>query len=130
MAYSINHVHIRSSDPHQSVAWFEEHFGAKLVSEGVITPGTVTIVMGVDGPARLLISSKPDGTSDDRASAELFRLGLEHFGFQTDDLAADLERLQKAGIRVVQPLTEVRSGAKIAFIEGPDDVLIELVQGP
>jgi catechol 2,3-dioxygenase-like lactoylglutathione lyase family enzyme len=60
--------------------------------------------------------------------AELNRLGLEHFGFHTEDLAADLERLQKADVRVVLPLTEVVGGTRLAYIEGPDDVLIELVQ--
>ncbi len=130
MAYSINHVHIRSSDPHRSVAWYEKHFGAKLVSEREVMPGTVTLSMEVGGPVRLNISSKPAGTPDDRASAELNRLGLEHFGFHTDDLAADLERLQQADIRVVLPLTEVTGGTKLAYIEGPDDVLIELVQRP
>ena len=45
-----------------------------------------------------------------------------------DDLEADLDRLGKAGIRIVLPLTEVAGGTRLAYIEGPDDVLIELVQ--
>ena len=128
MAYSINHVHIRSSDPHRSAAWYEEHFGAKLVSEREVMPGTITLGMEVGGPTRLNISSKPAGSSDQRATAELNRLGLEHFGFHTDDIASDIDRLQGAGIKVVLPITEVTGGTKLAYIEGPDDVLIELVQ--
>lgn len=128
MAYAINHVHIRSSDPHSSAAWYGRHFGAKLVSEREVMPGTVTLSLEVGGPVRLNISSKPTGSSDQRAVAELNRLGLEHFGFHTEDLAADLERLQKADVRVVLPLTEVVGGTRLAYIEGPDDVLIELVQ--
>ena len=31
-------------------------------------------------------------------------------------------------MRVVLPLTEVGGGTRLAYIEGPDDVLIELVQ--
>ncbi len=130
MAYSINHVHIRSSDPHSSAAWYEEHFGAKLVSEREVMPGTITLGMEVGGPTRLNISSKPAGSSDERAKAELNRLGLEHFGFHTDDIAGDIERLQGAGVRVVLPITEVTGGTRLAYIEGPDDVLIELVQRP
>ena len=38
--------------------------------------------------------------------------------------------LGNAGIGVVLPLTEVVGGAKLAYVEGPDDVLIELVQPP
>ena len=128
MAYAINHVHIRSVDPHSSAAWYEEHFGAKIISDREVMPGTVTLSMEVGGPVRLNISSKPEGTPDKRAVAELNRLGLEHFGFDVADLAAELERLEKADVRIVLPLTEVVGGTRLAYIEGPDDVLIELVQ--
>ena len=130
MAYAINHVHIRSVDPHTSAAWYEEHFGAKIVSEREVMPGTVTLSMEVGGPVRLNISSKPEGTPNNRAVAELNRLGLEHFGFDVSDLATELERLEKADVRIVLPLTEVVGGTRLAYIEGPDDVLIELVQRP
>ena len=91
-------------------------------------PGTVTVSMEVGGPVRLNISSQPVGSSGARSVAELNRLGLEHFGFDVTDLESELTRLEKAGIRVVLPLTEVPSGSRLAYIEGPDDVLIELVQ--
>jgi catechol 2,3-dioxygenase-like lactoylglutathione lyase family enzyme len=130
MAYAINHVHIRSTDPHASASWYEKHFGAKIVSEREVMPGTITISMEVGGPVRLNISSKPEGTSDERAVAELNRLGLEHFGFNVEDLEAELGRLERANIRIVLPLTEVGGGTRLAYIEGPDDVLIELVQRP
>jgi catechol 2,3-dioxygenase-like lactoylglutathione lyase family enzyme len=130
MAYAINHVHIRSLDPHTSAAWYVKHFGAKIVSEREVMPGTITIGMEVSGPVRLNVSSKPQGSSDERAVAELNQLGLEHFGFDVQDLEAELDRLKGAGIRIVLPLTEVVGGTRLAYIEGPDDVLIELVQRP
>ena len=74
------------------------------------------------------ISSQKDGSPQDRPAAELNRLGLEHFGFVVDDIDADMERLETAGIRVVLPITEVSGGGRLSYIEGPDDVLIELVQ--
>ena len=128
MEYRINHVHIRSSDPRSSAEWYERHFNAKIVSDREVMPGTRTVSMEVGGPVRLNISSKPDGASDERAVAELNRLGLEHFGFDVEDLEAEIGRLEEAGIRIVLPLTVVAGGARLAYIEGPDDVLIELVQ--
>ncbi|MFQ6029379.1 MAG: VOC family protein [Dehalococcoidia bacterium] len=130
MPYAINHVHIRSADPEATAAWYEKYFEAKIVSKREVMPGTITIGMEVGGPTRLNVSSKPAGSSDERAVAELNRLGLEHFGFDVQDLAAELQRLESAGIRTVLPSTEVVGGTKLAYIEGPDDVLIELVQRP
>ncbi len=128
MPYSINHVHIRASDPHASAAWYTEHFGAKLLSSREVMPGTITVSMDAGGPVRLNISSKPEGTPDVKAAAELNRLGLEHFGFDVDDIETDIARFEAAGVRVVLPITEVAGGTRLAYIEGPDDVLIELVQ--
>lgn len=128
MQYRINHVHIRATDPRRSAQWYEKHFNAKIVSEREVMPGTITVGMEVGGPCRLNISSKPAGTPDVRAVAELNQLGLEHFGFDVEDLEAELTRLEAAGIRIVLPLTEVGTGTKLAYIEAPDDVLIELVQ--
>ena len=128
MDYRINHVHIRASDPRASASWYEKHFNAKILWEREIMPNTVTVSMEVGGPVRLNISSKPPGSSDERSAAELNRLGLEHFGFDVDDLESELGRLEQDGVRVVLPLTEVATGSRLAYIEGPDDVLIELVQ--
>ena len=130
MPYSINHVHIRAKDPHASAAWYAEHFGAKVLGAREVMPGTITVSMDAGGPARLNISSKPEGTPDIHSEAELNRLGLEHFGFDVEDIEADMARLEAAGVRVVLPITKVPGGAKLSYIEGPDNVLIELVQPP
>ena len=128
MEYAINHVHIRASDPRASASWYEKFFNAKVLFEREIMPGTVTVSMEVGGPVRLNISSQPEGSSPERSVAELNRLGLEHFGFHVEDLESELARLGAGGVRIVLPLTVVPTGTKLAYIEGPDDVLIELVQ--
>lgn len=50
-------------------------------------------------------------------------------GFQTSDLEAFVERVQKAGGNVVQPI-EVREahGVKVAFVTDPEGHLIEVVE--
>jgi len=80
------------------------------------------------GPTRLNISSQPPNSSLERAIPELNRLGLEHFGFHVDDLESEMARFEAEGIRVILPLTVTPQGIKLAYIEGPDDVVIELVQ--
>ncbi|MFL2783439.1 MAG: VOC family protein [Dehalococcoidia bacterium] len=128
MSYSVNHVHIRAKDPQKSAEWYEKYFDAKILSSREVMPGTITVSMDAGGPVRLNISSQPEGSSDDTIPAELNRLGLEHFGFDTDDIEADIQKFEKDNIRVVLPITEIPGGTKLAYIEGPDKVLIELVQ--
>lgn len=128
MQYRINHVHIRAADPHASAAWYEQHFNAKIVSERTVMPNTITIGMEMGGQCRLNVSSQPPGSSDARSVAELNRLGLEHFGFDVDDIDSEMARLEAAGVRVVLPITDTPTGSRLSYIEGPDDVLIELVQ--
>lgn len=128
MEYRINHVHIRAADPHATAAWYEKFFNARIVSERTVMPNTITIGMEMGGQCRLNVSSKPPGSSEERSVAELNRLGLEHFGFDVEDLEAEMERLTAAGIRVVLPITDTPTGSRLSYIEGPDDVLIELVQ--
>ncbi len=128
MGYAINHVHIRALEPNASAAWYEKHFGAKVLSAREVMPGTITIIMELEGPVRLNISSQKEGSPRDRPAAELNRLGLEHFGFAVDDIDSDMERFEAAGVRVVLPITQVSGGIRLAYIEGPDNVLIELVQ--
>ncbi len=74
------------------------------------------------------ISSQPPNSSPERAVPELNRLGLEHFGFHVEDLESEMARFEAEGIRVILPLTVTPQGIKLAYIEGPDDVVIELVQ--
>ena len=130
MEYMINHVHIRSANPRETAEWYAKYFNAKIIAEREVMPGTITITTEVGGPVRLNISSQAAGSSPEKAVAELNRLGLEHFGFNVEDLQAEMDRFEEAGIRVVLPLTEVTGGTKLAYIEGPDDVLIELVERP
>lgn len=130
MTYAINHVHIRAKDPHESAKWYEKFFGAQMMFSKEIMPGTITISLAMDGPVRLNISTAPAGASDERGNAELNRLGLEHFGFSVEDVDREIQNLEESAVRIVMPVTELIGGAKIAYIEGPDDVLIELVQAP
>ena len=123
----INHVHIKSLDPRQSAQWWQKHFGARVIGEFAATAGTRTIRLAIGGTARVYISNLPAGQSLAPGTAEP-HLGLEHFGFDVADLAKELERLEKAGIKIRRPLTVIPDGMRLAFIEAPDDVLVELVE--
>jgi lactoylglutathione lyase len=54
--------------------------------------------------------------------------GLEHFGFDTANIEADIERLKGLGASLLEGPIAMPNGSKIAFIKAPDDVRIELIQ--
>ena len=130
MSYLINHVHIRAANPEKSATWYETFFDAKILFAKEVMPGTITVAMDVGGSATLNISSQPPGSSDKTYPAELNTLGLEHFGFSTTDIEKDIDKFENAKVPIMMPITEITGGTKLAYIEGPDNVIIELVQSP
>ncbi len=127
MDYPITHVHIKSTEPHKTAQWWQKNFGAKIIEEVTALPGTRTIRMNVGGNCRLFISTQPEGQKLP-ASTPAPHLGLEHFGFDVPDLAKELARLEKLGVKITRPLTVLPDGLKIAFFQAPDDVQVELVE--
>jgi catechol 2,3-dioxygenase-like lactoylglutathione lyase family enzyme len=54
--------------------------------------------------------------------------GLEHFGFDSENLEADIARLEGLGARLLEGPLEIPGGPRICFIQAPDDVRVELIQ--
>jgi catechol 2,3-dioxygenase-like lactoylglutathione lyase family enzyme len=55
---------------------------------------------------------------------------VDHIGFSFDNLSEALERMRKDGVKVTDEIRSIAGGkVKFAFIEGPDKIRIELVEG-
>ena len=128
MGYMFDHVHLKAPDPKKSADWFVKAFDFKIISDAVRPWGD-----------RFLRCEAPNGTvvnisgartnekmGDGDASAHW---GIEHIGITVDDLEAELERLAGMGAKLMEgPVNVPGGGPRIAFIEGPDKVRIELLQ--
>ena len=56
------------------------------------------------------------------------RYGLDHFGFEVDDMEGAAARLRANGVHFnCEPWT-MPSGSTVAFVEAPDRVSVELIQ--
>lgn len=124
---ALNHIHLRSTNPRKTAAWYVDMLGATIVRE-TDTPAGVSVSLDIGG-TRLNVAPQPPDRILPRGSAEV-HLGLEHFGLETNDLEGLLARLQPKGLEVLEPLRAVPSGMKIVFVRAPDDVRIELMQLP
>ena len=54
--------------------------------------------------------------------------GLEHFGIKVTNMEEEIKRLEKLGAKLLEGPIQVPDGPLIAFIKGPIDVRIELLQ--
>jgi lactoylglutathione lyase len=128
--FHFDHLHLRSSDPDSMARFFETMFGAE-VTRGVYPPGTLypgqmRVSMKVGGQKILIAPAHPH---DAMTAAPPFPYyGLEHFGFTVEDLDATIAELRAKGADVaVGPLTR-DAGTYLAFIRGPEGIMVELVQ--
>ncbi|MSQ22484.1 MAG: VOC family protein [Dehalococcoidia bacterium] len=124
---TLNHIHLRGTNPRKTAAWYVNMLGATIVRE-TETPAGVSLTLDIAG-TRLNVASQPPGQHLPKGSAEV-HLGLEHFGLQTDDLEGLLALLQPKGLEILEPLRALPTGMKIVFVRAPDDVRIELMQMP
>lgn len=126
MAYAINHIHLKSNDPRTSAEWWERAFGFAIVSDIVRDIGDRFIVTESPNGIRVNISEARPGETLAPGDAGVHE-GLEHFGLDSEDLEADIERLSGLGAEVLQGPTEM-GAIRICFLKAPDNVRIELIQ--
>jgi catechol 2,3-dioxygenase-like lactoylglutathione lyase family enzyme len=76
------------------------------------------------GPVQVTVTDR------EFAPMELHRYqGLDHFALTTDDFEATLAHLEKEGVHLwFGPVTVPDTGRRIVFIDGPDQVKIELME--
>lgn len=127
MPYLVNHIHLKSSDPGTTADWFVKAFNVEIVSDSVRDFGDRFIITKTEGGLAINISSERDGETLGPGDANV-HYGLEHFGFDTDDIVADFERLEGMGAEIKEGPISLPDGRKIGFIAAPGDIRIELIQ--
>ena len=87
-----NHLHFRSGDPDGAAKFYCDNFGAEIVAERPLS-NTKSIELSLNGTYLMTISGRAEGEDPVAGSTEP-RYGLDHLGFQTDnimELAATLK---------------------------------------
>ena len=126
MPFNVNHIHLKSSDPRKTAAWFVEAFNVEIVSERVRSTGDLFITTMTEGGLAINISAEKEGEVLGPADADA-HYGIEHFGFDTDDMDADIERLVGLGAVLKEAPSDQGGGVTIGFIAAPGDIRIELI---
>ena len=127
MPYEFNHVHLKAPEPRKTAEWYAEAFDFTIVSDIVRPYGDQFVVTKTPDGVTVNISGARTGEAMGDGDANV-HWGLEHIGITIDDLDAELERLTAMGAEVKEGPIDVPNGPKIAFIRGPDDTRIELLE--
>ena len=122
-----HHVHLASPNPDQTLEWYHEMFGGERTQmlgsrEAVLYGGKVwlmTFRAPGDWKSKWFVAPTPGRAVD-------------HLGFSFSNIDSALEELRGKGVEVTMELRDIESptAARIAFVTGPDEVRVEVVQPP
>jgi lactoylglutathione lyase len=128
MAYRINHIHLKSPDPRKTAEWYTTALGFTIVSDETRAFGDRFVrCLSEDGALAVNISGARTGERLGPGDARA-HFGLEHFGVDSHDVDGDIARLQSLGATLLEGPIQVPNGPRIAFLQGPDDTRLELVE--
>jgi lactoylglutathione lyase len=123
MEYEFDHIHMVCPNIGPVKDWYCSVLDAKVEFEGSYE-GAKVYYLKLSGLNLILIERLPDG--EPIAADIRTREGLDHFGLAVQNLEGVLEELQKKGVHVLLWPVQVRPGLRIAYIEAPYKVRIEL----
>jgi len=125
--YKFDHIHLFTRDPEGMAKYFESMLGAEVIRTSQGGQPRIDLKLGGADIFILDVSGNPnagDGPSHPHR-------GLDHFGFSVKDIDKVCDALKAKGAKLTRGPETVRPGTRIAFIEGPEGVSIELLErGP
>jgi catechol 2,3-dioxygenase-like lactoylglutathione lyase family enzyme len=113
-----HHIHIRVPNPEAALAWYTQMLGG----ERSRLKGRIDAVKYTD-PAVWLLAEKADGAAPSAGRA------IDHLGWRAMDIDAKIAELKQKGVQVTGEPRDVRD-LRVAFVEDPSRVRIELVKRP
>ena len=113
----IHHVHIFASDISTSIDFYKNNFGGKVVFDAEVA-GARNVFMTI-GKGRLHFY--------DQVPKHKVRGNIHHFGIQTTNIEAVVERLKTNGVVFNKDISDLGFW-KYIMVPAPDDILIELFQ--
>ena len=141
--HHFGHLHLFSADPIAAGEWYMKYFGAmrrgnrpiscepRFYEKFQVGPSmslTMDNVNIIIFPVEHAPQSYPDQWKDRKELVSTKGRVIDHVGFSFDNVAEALERMRKDGVKVTDDIRTFH-GIKYAFIEGPDKIRIEVVEG-
>lgn len=119
MAFTFDHIHLRSPDPEATATFYERVFGVELKR----TPQRIDFVLG----GQPIFVSPVNESATGEAPMPPYR-GLEHIGIAVTGIDAVVAEMKAKGVVFTMEPTTIRPGVRICFLRGPENVSIELLE--
>jgi len=129
MPYNINHIHLKSLDPEKTARWWVNAFKFEIVADTTRLTGDRFIRCRAENGVAVNISGPLKGQALPVSNAGA-KQGLEHFGFDVEDIDAEIKRLAGLGAPLLDGPNELPDGTRFCWVEAPDHVRVELIQWP
>ena len=111
--FTYDHIHIRSTDPEKTAAYYERMFEAEIIR--TLQDGATRIDMKIGGANVFIAPVTP-------------YQGLDHFGLEVQDIDKVVADLKSKGAEFTMELKQARPGVRICFVRGPEGVSIEVLE--
>ena len=108
-----HNIHIAATDPGAAVEWYMKYLGAVDANTGA---------PAVKFGETFVVFRKTDAVKHSVGSV------IDHYGISVPDIEAAMKRLDGSGAKILSPVREISGLFKLAFIEDPFGVKVELVQ--
>ncbi len=115
MGIAVQHVHLKTRDPRQTMQFYIDNFGASLIAE-IPGRGYRVDLHGLQLNITTLIAAQQHEQ----------HYGIEHIAVETDDYRGTLARLKENGVKILEELDA--GGRHVCFLEAPDGAQMEVIE--
>lgn len=120
-----DHVHLVSRSPKAAADWYVEQLGGKIAATTEVR-GAPQVLVAFEGATVIIRGQRTGETVVDKTGLQW---GTDHFGFNVrGDFDGYCARLKDNGVVFTLDPVDFGPNLRIAFIEAPDGVSIELLQ--
>ncbi|MEE9516046.1 MAG: VOC family protein [Candidatus Adiutricales bacterium] len=120
-----DHVHLISEDPRSVAEWYADKLGGRIIGSAEFR-GAPQVMVAFEGATVIVRGQRTGEEADGKPGLQW---GTDHFGFSVKgDFDGFCDDLKKNGVTFTLDPVDFTPTVRIAFIEAPDNVSIELLQ--
>ena len=121
---AFDHVHLVAKDPQAAADWYVDKLGGKIV-RSLNVKGAPQIYVSFGGFIVIVRGQRPAELAQEKPGLQW---GVDHFGVRVNgDFDSFCEGLRKKGVTFSLDPTDFNPATRIAFIDAPDGVSVELL---